>query len=220
MKSYNRKPTLIRRYTDVTSLIHILSNKEITLLDPNYWEDKNDAEFMKIYKEKNSIQSLLALCFTVTGETHHHWEVFASGNSGVCIRFHGKKLIQDIESMQKKSKSCESFLHDKVSYKTIRSIEKINLYTADLPFTKRAPFRYEKEYRIIFTSQDNKYESYPMKINLDSIKEIVLSPWIHDSLAETLKILLKSIDGCKNIKVFKTTLNRNETWIEAGREAK
>ncbi len=220
MKLNMSKPKLIRRYTDVTSLIHILYNKEITLLDPKYWEDKNDAEFMQIYKEKTSIQSLLALCFTVTGETHHHWDVFASGNSGVCIRFHGKKLLNDIEEMKIKFEIDEEILHSKVNYKSINTIKRANLNIDELPFTKRAPFRYEKEYRIIFSSKNKKYEVYPIKINLDSIKEIVLSPWIHNSLVETLKILLKSIDGCQNIKVFKTTLNRNETWIKAGREAK
>jgi len=37
-----KKEGFLRRYTDLTSLIHILSTGNLTLLDPEDWEDRND----------------------------------------------------------------------------------------------------------------------------------------------------------------------------------
>ena len=76
MKSNN----LLRRYTDVTSLIHIRRRRKITLLDPTTWEDKNDSKFLSIYKDKNNLKTVLALCFTDAPETSHHWKVFSPGS--------------------------------------------------------------------------------------------------------------------------------------------
>ena len=211
--------TLIRRYTDVTSLIQILTKSEITLLRPQTWEDKNDAEFLQIYQKRNDLETLLALCLTTTGETHHHWKVFASGNAGVCIRFHKDKFLKNIEEAKNNISASENIMHNKVVYEIITKLEKIPPKLKDIPFIKRYPFRFEKEYRIIFTSKNESYHSLPIKIDLDSIKEIVFSPWIHKSLVDSLKSVLKSIDGCKDIKMFKTTVNENRRWINAGEQA-
>lgn len=61
-----------KRYTDLPSLIQILMNRELTLLDPSSWDDKNDSYFISTYKEKKQLQSVLALCFTKKSETYHH----------------------------------------------------------------------------------------------------------------------------------------------------
>src|SRR5215471_8920008 len=63
----------------------MLTEKRITLLDPETWDDKNDSHFLRLYRETNQLQSVLALCFSQHGETYHHWRVFASGASGICI---------------------------------------------------------------------------------------------------------------------------------------
>jgi hypothetical protein len=77
----------LRRYTDIPALISVLSERKITLLDPASWDDKNDSRFLALYKDKEKLQSVLALCFTQTDEMYHHWRVFANGSAGVCIRF-------------------------------------------------------------------------------------------------------------------------------------
>lgn len=81
-----------RRYTDLPALIHILTNRTLTLLDPSFWDDKNDSYFLATYKEKKELQSVLALCFTKESETYHHWRVFSSGASGACINFNPEQL--------------------------------------------------------------------------------------------------------------------------------
>lgn len=200
---------LLRRYTDVTSLLHILIRKEITLLDPNTWEDKNDSKFMSIYKNKKNLKSLLALCFTDAPETNHHWKVFAPGNSGVCIRFKKSELLDSIDAIK-------NIKHDKVIYKPIDELEHKAPEKNDLPFLKRYPFHDEKEYRIIYTDKSKTLKFKHIKIDLNSISRVVLSPLLHKNLAATLRKNIKSIEGCEHIRIYRTTLNESERWIACG----
>lgn len=203
---------ILRRYTDVTSLLHILNHKEITLLDPNTWEDKNDSRFMEIYKDKEGIKSILALCFTDAPETYHHWKVFAPGNAGVCIRFKKSEFLNCIDSVA-------NITHKKVVYKKIDNLKKISPTTQDLPFLKRFPFRDEEEYRIIYICKNKSQKFKNLKIDINSISRIILSPWLHKTLANTLKKTLKSIDGCQDISISTTTLNESKSWISCGEKA-
>lgn len=75
------------RYTQLPSLLHMLRARAVTLLDPDSWDDRNDASYMALYKERKTLKSLLALCFSQVPETYHHWHVFAQGSAGVCIYF-------------------------------------------------------------------------------------------------------------------------------------
>jgi hypothetical protein len=95
----------LRRYTDLTALIYLLRNSKLTLLDPNSWDDSNDSYYLTLYREKRKLKSVLALCFTETDERYHYWRVFASGASGVCIRFNRSGLaaaVQDQLGLQMK----------------------------------------------------------------------------------------------------------------------
>jgi hypothetical protein len=44
--------------------MHMLARRELTLLDPSSWDDRNDSLFLEQYREKRGLQSVLALCFT------------------------------------------------------------------------------------------------------------------------------------------------------------
>jgi hypothetical protein len=87
----------LRRYTDIPALVSLLTDRKITLLDPKSWDDRNDTNFLKLYKRENNLQTLLALCFTQTDERYHHWSVFAAGTAGVCIRFDRAAFLQALE---------------------------------------------------------------------------------------------------------------------------
>jgi hypothetical protein len=84
---------IIKRYTNLASLISILKNKELTLLDPSKWEDKNDSHYLLKYAERSSFNSLFALCFTFAPETSHHWKVFSHGSDGVCLKIEAEPFI-------------------------------------------------------------------------------------------------------------------------------
>ena len=69
-------PTYLRRYTDLPALLHMLAAKQLTLLDPKTWDDQNDSFFMSQYKERKKLKTVLALCFSQTAKTYHHWRSF------------------------------------------------------------------------------------------------------------------------------------------------
>lgn len=195
-----------RRYTNLASAIHILQTKTITLLSPSSWDDENDRYFLNKYKEKKRLQSLLALCFAETSETYHHWKVFSQGHDGVCIEFDKARLLEILDEYP-------SITHRKVEYKTIDGARKSDqLNVVDLPFLKRWQFRDEGEYRIIYEDNEKDIYSYNISINLDIIKRIILSPWLHYNLSNTVEITLHGIDGCKKLRIHKSKLINYTDW--------
>ena len=203
----------LRRYTDVPALIYLLTNRKISLLDPRSWDDSNDSHYLALYREKKNLKSLLALCFTQAQETYHHWRVFASGASGVCIRFKRSQLLRAVEGKR-------GLRTRKVRYLKLAQIREKTLAIEELPFLKRFAFEHENEFRMIYESQARTISKLDIPIPLACIDRITLSPWIHPSLAPYLMKLLRSIDGCSEIKIVRSTLIGNEEWKALGEEAK
>jgi len=151
------------RYTNIPALIYLLREKKITLLDPETWDDKNDSHFLSLYRDKKSLKSVLALCFTQVSETYHHSRVFADGSSGICIRFKRAELMKAITKLPGVKVKA-------VDYLTLEDIKKKKLKTNDLPFLKRFPYMDEVEFRVIYESSDaynNRGYAYKVKGDID-----------------------------------------------------
>lgn len=204
--------TSYRRYTDLPSLINILSNQKLTLLDPSLWDDKNDSFYLSTYKDKKHLQSLLALCFTKESETYHHWRVFSSGSSGVCINFNPTKL-------EKIFREFGSVQFKEIKYLTIKEQKQIQPSITELPFIKRIPYKHEKEFRALWESSSQNIKFLDIPIDLTSIIRITLSPWMHPSLKENIATLLKTIKDCKSIPIYRSTLTDNLDWKEYAKKA-
>jgi hypothetical protein len=202
----------LRRYTDIPALVYLLTERKLSLLDPRSWDDSNDSHYLELYRDKKALKSVLAVCFTEVTETYHHWRIFAGGSSGVCIRFHRSTLIKAV----KKSPGLRT---GAVRYLSLAEIRNLNLDIAALPFLKRYPFEDEKEFRVIFESSSKGTTKLDISIPLSCIDRITLSPWIHPELAKKVKKLLRSIDGCSAIKIYRSTLIGNEEWKRLGDEA-
>jgi hypothetical protein len=196
----------IRRYTNLPATIHLLSTKRITLLNPATWDDKNDAYFMAEYKRYRKADTVLALCFAEKSETYHHWSVFSHGPDGVCIAFDKEKLLSAFE---KDPRIKTGFVH----YTKMNELESLrSVRIAELPFLKRAPYRDEKEFRVVYCDKKTATEFKDYQIDIGWIRRITLSPWIPKALAASVKEMLKSIDGCSGLKIARSTLVENETW--------
>lgn len=202
----------LRRYTDIPALAYLLTEKKITLLDPRSWDDGNDAHYLSLYKERNKLKSLLALCFTEVDETYHHWRVFAGGTGGVCIRFDRTALL---DAFAKHS----GIRSERVRYRTIRDLRRVKPETYELPFIKRYAFKPENEFRVIFESQTREIYKFDVAIQIACISRITLSPWAHQSLAAPMKTLLKSIEGCDGLDIVRSTLIGNQEWKNIGTSA-
>lgn len=193
------------RYTNLPATLHILQNRCLTLLSPSSWDDRNDAYFMGEFQKRSAAKSVLALCFAETPQTYHHWRVFSAGSDGVCLEFDKGKLLETV-------KQDDRFKCRSVEYRKIDDVRKNSLAKDDLPFVKRYPYRDDKEFRILFIDKDEFREFERLKISLDWIKCITLSPWMPKPLADAVKSTLKGMSGCEDLKVYRSTLIENERW--------
>lgn len=202
-------PNILKRYTDLPAVIDLLMNGRVTLLDPMIWEDKNDSFYLSVYKERKRLRTLLALCFTQEAETYHHWKVFSGHTGGVCIVFKKDELLADF--------SNESGIrHQNVEYLLLNKIKLSPPTVQTLPFIKRNAFKHENEFRIIYENSEEALSAFPLKIRLECIDRVLLSPWMPAPLADATRKLLRKIDGCSKLKVNHSTLINNEQWKKIG----
>ena len=185
-----------------------MRTQNITLLDPQSWDDTNDSHFLGLYRDQNDFQSVLALCFTQTTETYHQWRVFAHGPTGVCICFKRKELL----AATRKTKGIRM---GPVRYLKIQEVGHSRVQARHLPFLKRYPFQHEKEFRLIYESS-KKASTLDIPIPLSCIERITLSPWLPKSLSLHVKKVLWSIPGCNELKIARSTLISNEEWKSFG----
>jgi hypothetical protein len=205
--------SVLRRYTDLPATLSILRSRTITLLDPASWDDSNDRYFLEQYKSKRGLTSVLALCFTQAAETYHHWRVFSSGSSGICVVFRRTALLDAVGT--KTGVSCRD-----LSYVKINSLKKARLSQLDLPYTKRIPFADEQEFRIIFESWDQAVKAKSYRIPLSCIERVVVSPWLNSALYADVKHTLTAIKGCSKLVVTRSTLVGNDRWKKLGAAAR
>lgn len=206
------KHPFLRRYTDLPSLVYLLSNRKLTLLDPSTWPDENDSHFIQTYKRKRHLTSVLALCFTQASETFHHWHIYASGPAGVCIQFRREELLTAIGNSTR-------VLAGSVRYRTLDYLRDKTLKTKNLPFLKRIAFKDEQEFRIIYTSSKESVPEKEVDIPLACIERVTLSPTIPVRKANSFKKLLKLIPGCDRLRVYRSTLLNNREWQSFGESA-
>lgn len=208
----SRVPTYLRRYTDLPVLLHLLQSRTLTLLDPKTWDDKNDSFFMSVYREKRQFKTVLALCFSQTPETYHHWRVFSGGPSGVCIVFDRTNLLADLRQEP-------NIKYGSMEYVTLPNAKKRRFQKDELPFVKRYGYKPENEFRAVYTSSDDELPSLAVPLRLESIRSISLSPWMHSSLSDSTAKAIRAIDGCSKLKVSRSTLISNELWKSYGSSA-
>lgn len=203
-----KNPKILRRYTNLPALIYLLSKKKLTLLSPEKWDDYNDIYYMKKYKEKKRLKTLLALCFTETNETYHHWKVFGDGHSGVRIDFNKDKLLKHLK--------IYGVYTGRMKYKLVSEQQEMansgNVKIKDLPYIKRWSFKPEKEFRAIYESNTIEETSLDIEIDLSCIEMIELSPWLPENLFNAVKDTIKEIDGCNRIKIRRSTVVGHKKW--------
>lgn len=205
----NMDASILKRYTNLASLISILKTKKLTLLDPTKWEDKNDSHYLLKYGERKGFQSLFALCFTTAAETSHHWKAFCPGSDGVCIKIQAEPFLTHLNTL-------DGLVHGEVMYRLIDEVETGKLLIDQLPFLKRFPFRDEAEYRILFAKKEpSKLKSHAIPFDVSFIQEIALSNSLPKELRDPLVALLRSVDGCAGIKISRSSLNDNSRWKKA-----
>lgn len=195
----------LRRYTELPYLIDYLQTKELVLLNPATWDDRNDSHYIKQYANSSGYQSTYALCLAEAAETYHHWRVFSHGGSGVCIEFNKDELLAAVLAVS-------DLRAEKVKYREIKSLDSSKLSQNNWPFLKRYAFKDEKEFRLFYASKAKGDPVFRIKVPLTCIKKITLSPWLPESVADHVKKTLTAIKDCGTLRISRSTLIENENW--------
>lgn len=196
---------ILSRYTELPFLLDFLRTKELALLSPQSWDDKNDSFYLDAYAGAQDLKSIYVLCLTEANETYHHWRVFSSGSSGMCVVFKKDRFLDWVKGHPQ--------LHaGPVTYKTLPELRTEGPTLEELPFLKRQAFADEKEFRVFSTAANGTNGPLRYSIPLATIDRIVINPWLPKSVAEQVKATIKGLDGCKTLKVYRSTLVDNEAW--------
>jgi hypothetical protein len=209
MKLKRRKPTpFLNRYTTLPVLLDILVKKQIVLLNPSSWEDRNDSHYLERYKADKKLKTVVALCFAKKRETFHHWKIFSGGSAGVCIEFDKDMLLSPLSNKP-------GFVLKDVDYRLIKDVQETRPPISEWPFLKRKPFEDEGEFRIVFESKTEELPVKEVPIPLACIKKVTLSPWMPASVAETCKTVIRSINECQKLQVERSSLLETSSWKAA-----
>ncbi len=194
-----------RRFTNLAAAIHILQTRQLTLLPPDSWDDRNDRHFMEVYRKKKKLKTLTAICLSQAPETYHHWRVFAPNADGVCLVMNPVKLLKAVEGH-------EGVRHRAVHYEEIVRLPELKPAVDDLPFIKRYPYEPESEYRIVYEDAGRKAEFKNFALHPGTIEAVILSPWMPTALVNSVRGLLKKIDGASKVPMYASTLISNQAW--------
>lgn len=192
------------RYTNLASLLYVLRNRKLSLLNYLLWDDKNDQYYLSYYKRRAGHGSVLAACFTMAPERYHHWRVFAPGMDGVRIHFGRDALLPSL-------RMTEGVTFSAVKYRKVDEMRLEVFGLEQVPFLKRVPYSDEKEFRVLWWGAEER-EYKDIDIELSAISRVTLSPWLPASLVESVRQSIKSIDGCRSIGVYRSTLRDNKRW--------
>jgi len=200
----------IKRYTSISATIDMLRRKELALLDPQNWDDRNDRYFMSLYKDHVKASGLYAACFTQSADTYHHWRVFTGESGGLCVEFKREPFERHIGTNP-------NLRFRAVRYLNLGDADKLGSEARDnLPFYKRMGFEPEQEYRVVAVSEKPQQAALGVPIELGFINKIVINPWLPDALCESLKATLRSIDQCGRIRIDRSHLIDSLRWKNAG----
>lgn len=196
---------MLNRYTSLPALLDILQRKQITLLSPSTWADRNDAYYLERYQEERSLKSVLALCFSTRPETFHHWQVFAEGASGVCLQFDAEEFIAVLEGVP-------GLRMNWVRYEKVIDLEKQPPPPSRWPYVKRIPYVDEAEFRLVYEDRRSVTKTHSVDFDIESLKRITLSPWMPLPVAESVMEIIAAIPGCSGIYMNQSTLIENSRW--------
>lgn len=99
-----------------------------------------------------------------------------------------------------------------MDYKTIKDLNPDEIRVQDLPFVKRLGFIDEQEYRVVFTSQKTDLSFKYIPVPLSAIKRIVLNPWLHDELAESVTEMFLKLAEVEGLVVTQSALIDSPSW--------
>jgi hypothetical protein len=190
----------------------MLQRKEIALLDPASWEDRNDAYYLDLFRAKNAFTSVFALCMTRASTTFHHWKIFSGSTSGVCLHFNYDQLVLWATANQIQLRSVEYF--------SLQKARRIPPSKLDLPFRKRHAFKDEAELRLLHASHEQQRSSKAFSFKLSMLEKIQINPWLPEGAFNAVSESIREIEDCRSLAVEQSHLLNNREWATIAINAK
>ncbi|MDR2553886.1 MAG: hypothetical protein LBC64_00530 [Fibromonadaceae bacterium] len=197
-----KKMKHLSRYTSITDLLCMLQSKKLHFSNPEGWEDRTDAAFLKKYEETEK-KKVRVLCFSDVYDKHHFWKIYAK--HGCMIKFDREKLFNKIKEN-----------NNNLRFKEVKHIRPkyFRKNKKDLPFIKQFGYEKEKEYRLVWKGDNVKDAFIPL--DLEAIEEIIISGDIKKELVENLKEIVYKItdEQIAKEKITHSKIYENEEWIK------
>jgi hypothetical protein len=203
-----RKMSGLKRYTELPYLLHMLTTRRITLLNPKSWVDRNDSFFIRRYQERRKLKSVLVMCLTKSAATYHQWHVFAANASGVRIEFHE-------EIFRQWSAAIENSRLEPVRYLKLDKELLAQLTLDELPFAKRHAFRHEGEIRLIVEESKKELPFLDIPFDYGMVKEIIVSPWLPQAVFPSVKAAIRGAAPAAEFHIRATTMLESKLFMSA-----
>lgn len=181
-------------------------NNGLFFSDGKSWPDKNDSELLDVFR-KQSDKDVKVACLMQEDETIYHWQSFANGSclqEVCCIEFDSDKLL----SVYKPEKG---YISDFVNYASIEEV--VFDSPLKLLFTKRLPYRYEKEFRIIHIGNEEDFQQIDMDSFRQAITKITMSGSLSQEEYHQRKEYLMNSFSLSNNQINQSTIENNPFWI-------
>ncbi|MVO78784.1 hypothetical protein GON01_12675 [Sphingomonas sp. MAH-20] len=189
-------------------MIDMLVRKQLTLLSYRTWIDANDRRALQLYQDNLNYGFVGAMCLTQAAETFHHWQVFASGDAGVCVVFNRARFEALFAARPHfRARSMEYVLLDQID-----EIEAVDIDR--LPFLKRWGFRDEREFRVIGFAVEQ-CNSLCAGFEPSLVERVIMSPFAHPNLVESARAALQNIPGWEGLRIVRSQLTDNQSWQTA-----
>ena len=209
-----KKRMRIRRYMSIAALIDTLRREKLPILNPESWDDRNDRLFMRVYKNHTKAGGLYGMCAALSGETYHHWKIFAGGASGACLVLKRRPLEAYLDNHEREHGT--KIMYDEVDYLKLSEVKELSPHQIDnFPFLKRYGFKDEQEYRIVIETVAAQQPAIFIDCPHDWIDTIYLNPWLYEMQGRSLIETIKEMPGCKKLKIRPSQLTDSRTWREA-----
>jgi hypothetical protein len=194
------KPRYLKHYTRRCCLNSILESEVLWLADPTKWKDKNDQASVRAFSRLSGddARQVRVLCLTEGDELIHHWNAYAGGPDGCRIDLDTEAFLERAEAL--------GLIHDWVDY-CPHNLDAASLPVAKLPFVKRAPYRSDHEYRVIWAGPEG---ASPPEIPInDLVCSITLSYALPEADARMEKDRIAALAAKTN---FNVTVHQSALW--------
>jgi len=172
------------------------------------WCDHNDRKNLEIY-EKHIDKKIYVMCFVQDQESHFYWDSIGGGTD--CrISFNGPKLIEKLKNTGIRWGSMNYVKLNDLPKEIKKKTFKLN----DVPFLKRQPYNQEKEFRIVWEGIEQENEIKIFDINFGVIDSITLSDSIPENVANSVKEIIRKIDGFDVERLYRGTVHDNKQWLK------